>query len=289
VKRTKENEITFPIISTWPNYFHTLDEGIGTTYERFIINRYFESIRDRFYVRSLLEVPSFGMTGVSGINSMWWALNGVQVTIVDDSAERIALVKSVWEDMALHAEFLLMKECEKFPYENKMFDMSWNFASLWFVTDLDVFLKELTRITREVIFLCVPNRNGLGYMVRNFVGGGLPQGIQEAHINSDTIKTIMKKNAWEVNEEGYFDIPPWPDIAMKKEDLLQKIGLGWLAHRLFPPKRNGLCILDFYSGKEARMQEDILKFDFLERSPRFFQKYWAHHWYAVFTPQKEPK
>ena len=62
------------INSIWKKYFNNRNEGLGTTYERFILHRYFESIKNRYSIQSVIEVPSFGMTGISDINSMWWAL-----------------------------------------------------------------------------------------------------------------------------------------------------------------------------------------------------------------------
>ncbi len=58
---------------SWPDYFRTRHEGLGTVYERFMLQRIFEQLHRSIGVRSLVEVPSFGMTGISGINSLWWA------------------------------------------------------------------------------------------------------------------------------------------------------------------------------------------------------------------------
>jgi hypothetical protein len=57
-----------PIDNNWKQYFEDFDEGLGTTYERFILHRYFEKIQSTCSIESVLEVPSFGMTGISGIN-----------------------------------------------------------------------------------------------------------------------------------------------------------------------------------------------------------------------------
>ena len=54
----------------------------------------------------------------------------------------------------------------------------------------------------------------------------------------------MEELNWRIEETGYFDVPPWPDIAMKKEDLLRNLGLKWVADRLKSKGNDGLCILD---------------------------------------------
>jgi hypothetical protein len=99
------------------------------------------------------------------------------------------------------------------------------------------------------------------------------------------IKEIMLKLKWQVEEQGFLDIPPWPDIAMNKEDLLQKIGLKWLAKRLKSKEENYICILDYFSGKKKDMDKEILRYAFLEDSLSVFQKFWAHHQYLIFTPR----
>ncbi len=59
----------------WKYYFETLHEGLGTTYERFVLHGYFNRIQDQYGVKTVLEAPVFGMTGISGINSVWWAVH----------------------------------------------------------------------------------------------------------------------------------------------------------------------------------------------------------------------
>lgn len=274
-----------PIVSSWESYFETWDEGLGTTYERFIINNYFESLREQFCVKSVLEAPSFGMTGVSGINSMWWALNGTKVTIHDNSEARVRLIRKVWKDMSLEAEILLTENFRELPHQDKSFDMSWNFASLWYGGSLDSFLKEMTRVTRTVIFICVPNRHGLGFKIRQSLTAESAGATCPEHLLAEAIKDHMGTHSWKVFQEGYLDTPPWPDIAMKKEELLKKIGLRWLAERLSSGGGSRLCILDYYKGEKPRMKKDILRYSFLEQAPDIIQRNWAHHWYAIFVPQ----
>jgi len=144
------------INSIWKKYFNNRNEGLGTTYERFILHRYFESIKNRYSIQSVIEVPSFGMTGISGINSMWWALKDTWITVVDHSLERIDLINDVWREFFLNADFIYnSNDYKRLPFDDNSFDMGWNFAALWFVPNLDTFLRELTWVTRKVIFICV--------------------------------------------------------------------------------------------------------------------------------------
>lgn len=106
------------------------------------------------------------------------------------------------------------------------------------------------------------------------------------NIKPARIVSEMERLNWKLDEKGYFDVPPWPDIAMKKEELLEKIGLKWFAMKLRKTHEDGMCILDYYSGKKKNIEDDILKYSFLENVPQPFKGLWAHHRYFIFTPKR---
>jgi len=53
------------ILKIWQDYFASQHEGLGTTYERFILHEYFSEFTKEFQIENVLEVPCFGMTGIS--------------------------------------------------------------------------------------------------------------------------------------------------------------------------------------------------------------------------------
>ncbi len=105
----------------WRSYFDDFNEGLGTNYERFILHGHFEKIKRRYSVQSVLEAPSFGMTGISGINSMWWAMQGVPVTVMDDNQERLDLITRVWKDVSLKVELVFRKDFNSLPFADGRF------------------------------------------------------------------------------------------------------------------------------------------------------------------------
>jgi len=275
------------ITSSWRDYFENHHEGMGTTYERFILHQYFEKIKNSYSIQSALESPSFGMTGVSGINSIWWASRGVDVTITDNEKERINLIKGVWQELSFNVKTVFQPlDSTSLPFDDKSFDMGWNFAALWFIPNLEEFLKELARVINKVIFICIPNRSNIFYFLCRLFNSE-SEGLYIENINRRKIKKIMLKQNWQIVDQGYLDIPPWPDIAMNKEDLIKKIGLTRLANRLKNNTDNYISILDYFNGKSLDMEKEILGYDFLENSPRFIQKVWAHHQFLIFAPGSE--
>ncbi len=281
---TNENSF-LSVLHTWPEYFKNMDEGLGTTYERFILHRYFKRIKNEFAVQSVLEAPSFGMTGVSGINSLWWAQQGVTPVVLDSDAQRIELSKKVWASIPLSVDMRQHDQWDHLPFDDLTFDLSWNFASLWFVQDPETFVRELTRVTAKVIFICVPNIYGIGYRFRKHYNA-TPEDLYPDNIHPDTIKNLFNGQGWKSMESGYLDIPPWPDIAMKKEDLFPKIGLGFLLNKTDKEEAvQRTCIVDYFNGSRPELEDDILKYAFLEKIPFPVKQVWAHHRWFMFIPQ----
>ena len=267
------------ITNSWKEYFLDSHEGLGTTYERFILHNYFDSLKTRYGIDSVLEAPSFGMTGVSGINSMWWASKGAKVAIVDQSSARLESIQKVWVDTGFSAEFVCQSsDSATLPFADGSFDMSWNFAALWHVKDGETYLKELARVAGKVLFICVPNQQNVCWVLRPHNAAD----YELKNIRIDWITSCLAASQWRLVDTGFFDVPPWPDIAMKKENILKLVGLDKLAKSSEGTKTEGLCILDYFNGRSPAMGEDIMKFDFLENSPNWLKKWWAHHRFLVF-------
>ena len=83
-------------------------------------------------------------------------------------------------------------------------------------------------------------------------------------------------------ETGLFVVPPFPDIAMKKEDFLRRLGLNWLAKQLESDTREKPSILDFFMHRSPTLEQDVMKFGFLEQSPKWFKRRWGHHRFLLF-------
>ncbi len=163
--------------------------------------------------------------------------------------------------------------------------MSWNFAALWLAADLDSFLAELSRITSKVIFICVPNNKGIGYRMRAKGLPGRMNGFNLDWIEPQLFIPKLEKMNWQVWKKGYLDIPPWPDIAMKKEDMLRRAGLGFLVREKQPAESGQdsgrLTIVDYFNGTNPDLEKQILRYGFLEKAPWPIPKYWGHHRYFI--------
>ncbi len=274
-----------PIIKSWKNYFENPDEGLGSSYERVVTNILLLKLVKHFDIQTVLEAPSFGFTGTSGINSMELAKNGCYVTVADNDKERIDLIKGIWEKCNISANIVFASDFSNLKFENNQFDMSWNFASLWHVKDMKRFFKELSRVTKKVIAIFVPNIYGIGYKFLKYTGGkNLKNIITEENIFPKNIINSMEQNGWKLWQKGFIDCPPWPDIGMPKDKFFKMFGIK------IKNKENAhpLTILDYYCDKDNSFYDKMLKYDFLENNlPEFLKRIWSHHQWFVFLPDKK--
>lgn len=280
--------MAIPIINDWEKFFSNPYEGLGSSYERIILNDLLFQTVNNYNVHKVLESPSFGFTGISGINLLNLAELGLDITLEDNDLHRLKLIENLWNKLGYKVNLVYNPEFIKLDYPDKSFDMSFSFSALWFVSDLANFLKELSRVTAQVIFISVPNRDGIGFklQMKDYSPEKYPQ-IKLSYIDPSSIIYILKKINWNLVDSGYFDCPPWPDIGMTKEELLKK----WFPHFPFSkifkeqPDKEPFSILDYYSGKDPDFAERMHRYQWLEKTaPDSFKRVWAHHYYMIFAP-----
>ncbi|MDD5624957.1 MAG: methyltransferase domain-containing protein [Candidatus Cloacimonetes bacterium] len=280
--------MAIPIINDWEKFFSNPYEGLGSSYERIILNDLLFQTVNNYNVHKVLESPSFGFTGISGINLLNLAELGLDITLEDNDLHRLKLIENLWNKLGYKVNLVYNPEFIKLDYPDKSFDMSFSFSALWFVSDLANFLKELSRVTAQVIFISVPNRDGIGFklQMKDYSPEKYPQ-IKLSYIDLSSIIYILKKFNWNLVDSGYFDCPPWPDIGMTKEELLKKWFPQLPITKIFKekPDEEPSSILDYYSGKDSDFAQRMHRYQWLEKTaPISFKKIWAHHYYMIFAP-----
>ncbi|HOH47093.1 MAG TPA: hypothetical protein PLX59_04580 [Candidatus Cloacimonadota bacterium] len=283
--------MAIPIINDWQKYFHHPDEGLGSSYERIILNGLLADVISEHGIKSILETPSFGFTGLSGINLVQAALDGVSITLEDDDAHRLEQIRALWQDLNLPLKSKLNPGFRHLDYPGKSFDMAFNFSALWFVENLRGFLEELARVSSKLIFISVPNRSGIGYkgQLKGYSKEAYPQ-LKPEYIDPASVIHILKAKGWKLLRKGFFDCPLWPDIGMSKEDFLMQYCmickvLGKCKVPIRKTDKAPVCIMDYYKGNDADFPNRMLRYNALERfAPNAFKRYWAHHYYLIFCP-----
>jgi hypothetical protein len=278
--------MALPILRTWKNYFTNPHEGLGSSYERIVLNDLLGYLRTTYRIRTVLEAPIFGFTGLTGLNSVVLAQQGCDVTLLDNDPERASLVSELLSELRLTMKTLPVTSFTELKFPDRAFDFSWNFSSLWFVEHLDSFLAELSRVTTKAILICVPNQHGLGYKWQK-AHADIPDGItfHEEFINPDLIKQQLQQLNWQFIQEAYIDCPLWPDIGMNKESWFARY-LPSLHHKQAaePAPKQCISIMDYYQGKDPAFVAKMRQYAaFEDWAPIPFKKLWSHHHWMLFA------
>ena len=262
-----------------------MNEGLGLVYERFVLNDYLLSLLQRYPIYTVLEAPAYGMAGITGINSLELARAGCSVTVVDEDEERIREAREIWSKLNLQAHWVCCPGMKVLPFPDKTFDLAWEWAGLWYLEDAESLLRELARVSRQLLFLAMPNPLQPGYILRKlFLEPEFFGKVDEGWVNMKRIKEVVESEGFRPVEEGFLDTPPWPDTVMPAAKLLEKLGIK---SRRLRERFSGAAwnwnIVDYYAGKEPNLREKVMRYAFLEKTlPRFLKAFWAHHRFALF-------
>jgi hypothetical protein len=269
----------------WKKYLTDYDEGLGVVYERFVLNDYLERLAANYEVQTVLEAPLFGMAGVSGINSVCLARRGCDVTLVDCIEERLGGVSNIWRELDLEARFVLHQDLAHLPFEDNAFDLAWEWAGLWYLPDAESLLRELTRVSRKLVFVAMPNSVQVGYLMRKYlIDRDFFDTIDERWVQMGRIRGVLQGAGVRFIDKGVLDVPPWPDTVMPAAEVLKRLGVtSKKLEARFTGKGWCWSTMAYYLGEEPDLYERVIKYAWLERAPIPWQLklVWAHHRYVL--------
>ncbi|MEW5720547.1 MAG: class I SAM-dependent methyltransferase, partial [Chloroflexota bacterium] len=269
----------------WRKYLSDYNEGLGLVYERLVLNDYLDRIVSQHNIHTALEAPIFGMAGVSGINSVRLAQRGCAVTLVDDNAERLRGVERIWGELCLRATFAHHTDFARLPFDDGAFDLAWEWAALWYLPNADALLRELARVSRKLVFVAMPNRVQVGYLMRKYLlERDFVNYVDESWADINRIKKELRDSRLEIIEEGVLDVPPWPDTVMPASQVLKRLGIkSKKLDAQFSGAGWNWSTMDYYLGRRPELKAMIDRYTFLERAPIPWQvkAIWAHHRYVL--------
>lgn len=191
------------------------DRGLGTTFERFAIYKWLESVADRYTVHAVLEGPDDGVVGIPGIHSIPLARRGCEVTVALEEPAEAALARRAWaaQGCLARGNFVCVRGLS-LPFPSRCFDLVWNFNRLPFL-DPPVLVKELARLSRRYVALVVPNRRNYGFPARRLYHRRTclpwPYG-NTAVMDPGTVRGLLQEAGLRVLEARWLDVPWWPDL-----------------------------------------------------------------------------
>jgi len=263
------------------------DEGLGTVYERFRLNYIFERLISKWDIKKTLEFPLYGMTGVDGINSVYFAQQNIDVELVDTDQERLEQVKSYWKllglDHKLTSHYCPSSELGNIALKDNNYDFVWNFAALWFYHDADSIINRMIDLSHNLVMISVNNVVQPGYPLRKYILDKeffIKNDIDTRWVNMAKIKSILRTKGMEILDEGVFDTPPWPDTCLPVDELKRKLGFKIESNK----KSDWLwSMMAWYAGEDPDLENKVKKFMFIEDSPlpQFIKQFWSHHRYII--------
>ena len=274
----------------WERYLENDDEGLGTVYERFVLNRILLGYRKRYGFDRALEAPIYGMTGLTGINGAELVKSGCALTILDTDKERAEGTHRAWEKIGLKGkvDVRAWDEGTALPFKDREFPFAFNFAAMWHLKDGMGFLRELARVSSRHIFLAMPNPLQLGYFMRKkWLEPEFFKTVDERWTKMPWVKQTLGELGFRVADEGVFDVPPWPDTCLPASELLVRMHLK-RRPKLVPvpqavPEKKGWSwsIVSYYKDGDQSVKKKV---DLLQRLapetwpiPWRMKLVWAHH------------
>jgi hypothetical protein len=269
----------------WKKYLSDYNEGLGLVYERFVLNDFLNSLVDRHAIRSVLEAPLYGMAGVSGINSVELARRGAAVTLVDSNRERLDGVRRIWRELGLPVQLHRVHDFAQLPFSDAAFDLAWEWAGLWYLEDAESLIRELVRTSRRLVFVAMPNRIQVGYLMRKYlIDREFFATVDERWVQIKEIKHVLRDAGVKIIEEGVLDVPPWPDTVMPAAELLERVGIkSQKLQGKFSGDEWVWSTMAYYTGDQPDLYDRVIKYAWLEHAPLPWQikTVWAHHRYVL--------
>lgn len=274
--------------NSWRRFLTDYNEGLGLVYERFVLNDFLEQLCNEHRVMSVLEAPLYGMAGVSGINGVALARRGLHLTAVDDQPERIQGVRRIWaDDLRLPINLVQVSPhgWGHLPFPDRSFDLTWQWAGLWYLADPAGLLQELARTSRNLVFVAMPNNIQVGYWMRKLViDREFFQQHDERWTDIGRIRAILEAAGIEIIGQGVLDVPPWPDTVMPAADVLKRLGIhsARLEHR-FTGDGWQWSTMAHYLGQQPDLYDRVMRYAWLDHAPLPWQvkSIWAHHRYLL--------
>ena len=278
---------------SWKRYLSDYNEGLGLVYERFVLNDFLLALRKEFGIESVLEAPLFGMAGVSGINSVALAQSGADLTLVDDHTERLAAIERIWGELGLPARLVHHSRWDQLPFDDNSFDLAWNWAALWHLPDgssggdqtPESLLHELVRVSRHVVFVAMPNRIQVGYLMRKYLlERDFVNYVDEGWADIGRVRRALQAAGLRLVRQGVLDVPPWPDTVMPASEVLQRLGIkSKKLEGQFSGDSWQWSTMAHYLGQQPDLYDRVMRYAWLDRAPIPWRikAVWAHHRYLV--------
>lgn len=193
------------------------DTGLGTTYERYALNRLLSRLVQELEIQTVLEGPFDGMTGIAGLNSLILARHGAQVCVVLTNQPAADLAARAWaaHGGSSQGKFVVSSK-PALDFDDGSFDLVWSFNVLSRLENPDEMLREMLRVSRRYVLLFVPNRRNYSFWLHRLHHRVAGDPWDHGPVNllaPEPWQRRLKELGLRVHEPLWVDAPWWPDIV----------------------------------------------------------------------------
>ena len=239
---------------------NTLDEGLGSVYERVMLGEFLENLIGEIIVSSILE---YECPFTKGYDNLVFLKKGKDVSVYDRSLD----LKNLWK----------FKEKPKFVPDlgSKKYNLVWNFAAAQITPEV---INQMRKYSNKYVLVFTPNLFNYGAVFHFGYHLFANKVCTHAERGSRALRTIlglknaMRKERIKPLKSGYIDIPWWPDTAasfaeVKRNVFKQSPAVDYNSKRSTDLRKAERCL------------ELVDKWSFLERKPTFrpVSFVFAHH------------
>jgi SAM-dependent methyltransferase len=213
-----------------------LDEGIGTVYERVVIDDYFWQLQNERNICTILENPADGVTGVPGINSLVFARHGGRVWLANPSQRLLDGARAVWARQGLlNSATFTCCPIDETPYKDDSFDLVWNFCMFERFCNPSSLITEMKRVSGHYVLIMTQNFYNFGTVFHKIYHKNKKLEWDHGYDQQMTIhaiRTAILEHGLHIEQEGTVDIPPWLDtwdmpLRGELKKLLALTGKKW--------------------------------------------------------------
>jgi hypothetical protein len=204
---------------------YDLAEGYGSVYGRYVRNRLCRGLIGSYAIESVLEAPcnAEAYFASPGTQSVVFAEAGCAVTLLHPDAEIVSKTRDFWAALgARDTQIFHQPDLARLPFEDRQFDLVWNFDSIPLLADPQRFICEMARVARQMVMVILPNPWNIGYPIHRLLNRVQQRtslwGASE-WMDAGRVARVLRSAGMTMLDTGLVDMPPWPGF-----DILSAVG-----------------------------------------------------------------
>lgn len=198
-------------------------EVFGVTYDRYVLFQLQGILARTLEIRNIIEMPSHGAKAAGSLYSIGFGSAGCYVTLVNPESEMMY----GWDKIGLQNRVSTLHGINvyKSGLSDDAFDLAFNFVTWTELSEPEIYLREMKRISRKYVLLVTCNNFQPGYPWHRLLHAifGFPWNHGRVEYNHITrVRNMFKQSGLDVIEYGAIDSPGWPDPSGPRDVRLHR-------------------------------------------------------------------